>query len=292
MLPGQIKSSLETGLIKLYGSGSAVTGTSPVGGGSINQAVKLKTTRGEFFVKYNSRTKYPGMFETEKRGLEQLGATQTLIIPAVKVQEETSEYSYLLLEWMESTVGTTLMWEEAGQNLSKLHQHTAPDFGLDYDNYIGSLRQVNNQKPDWIDFLVNFRLEPLMQQAFDQKLFNREDFSAFEQLCSRLHQLLPAEKPALLHGDLWSGNFMATPEGPAVIDPAVYFGHREMDIAMTKLFGGFPPGFYEAYHDLFPLESGWQQRIELNQLYPLLVHVNLFGSGYTDSVRSVLRNYS
>ena len=292
MLPDQIKDQLNSWLKDHYGNDGSIVSMNTVGGGSINQAILLKTATTKFFLKYNSRLKYPGMFETEKLGLEQLGTTQTLIIPKVKDQQETSDYSYLLLEWMESSMDSPSMQEEAGQKLAKLHQHTAPEFGLHYDNYIGSLNQVNTKRPDWTDFLINFRLEPLIQQAFDQKLFNRGDFSSFERLCSRLHHLLPSEKPALLHGDLWSGNFITTTRGPCLIDPAIYYGHREMDIAMTKLFGGFSAEFYEAYHTAFPLESGWQQRIELNQLYPLLVHVNLFGSGYTESVRSVLRNYN
>jgi fructosamine-3-kinase len=292
VLPNQIKVSLTSWLKESYGTEAMIISMYSVGGGSINQAVHLKTTPGDFFVKFNSRSKYPGMFGTEKRGLTQLGATKTLTVPKVEDQQETEDYSYLMLEWMESITPNVSMWEEAGQKLAMLHQHSASGFGLDYDNYIGSLNQVNTRKPDWIDFLISFRLEPLMKHAFDEKLFNRNDFSAFEKLCSRLPQLLPIEKPSLLHGDLWSGNFMVSRAGPCLIDPAIYYGHREIDIAMTRLFSGFSPAFYEAYNSTFPLESGWQQRIELNQLYPLLVHVNLFGSGYTGSVRSVLRSYN
>lgn len=292
MLPGQIKASVNSWLKSTFGANTGILSMHPVGGGSINQAVQLKTTRGAFFLKYNSRSKYPDMFITEKKGLEQLGATQTLVVPKVEDQQETSDYSYLVLEWLEHMAPYTSLWEEAGQKLALLHQNSDSAFGLGYNNYIGSLNQTNTRMPEWIDFLVSTRLEPLMKQAFDEKLFNRTDFAAFEKLCSRLSQLLPLEKPSLLHGDLWNGNFITSSAGPCLIDPAIYYGHREMDIAMTKLFGGFPPAFYEAYNDTFPLEPDWQQRIELNQLYPLLVHVNLFGSGYTGSVRSVLRSYN
>lgn len=292
MFPNQIKAAVQSWLKQVYGKQSSIITEYPAGGGSINQALRLKTTSGDFFIKYNSRSKYPEMFSTEKKGLQLLDTTQSLIIPKVKDQQDTADYSYLLLEWMDSAAAGASSWEEAGHKLAQLHQHSAPQYGLQYDNYIGSLPQVNTPESDWINFLLIARLEPLMKQAFDAKLLNRTDYSDFEKLSAALSHLIPMEKPALLHGDLWSGNFMFTPAGPCVIDPAVYYGHREMDIGMTRLFGGFSTAFYEAYNSMYPLEKQWEQRIELNQLYPLLVHVNLFGSGYVAAVRSIFKRYT
>ena len=169
-----------------------------------------------------------------------------------------------------------------------MHKQTDEKFGLDFDNYIGTLPQNNTQDKNWVDFFIRNRLLAQLDVG-NYSLSVRQDF---EKLFKKLPDLFPNEKPAILHGDLWSGNFLVKDrETPVLIDPAIYFGNREMDIAMCKLFGGFHADFYASYNEEFPLESDWEERINLCNLYPLLVHVNLFGGGYLNQVKNILSYY-
>nr|WP_162276804.1 fructosamine kinase family protein [Mucilaginibacter pedocola] len=157
---------------------------------------------------------------------------------------------------------------------------------------IGSLHQSNRQHKSWADFYAEERLQPLVKMAVDSRELGKSDIQQFDKLYAKLPELFDLEPPALIHGDLWSGNFLIDIKGiPFLIDPAVYLGHREMDLALTTLFGGFGATFYEAYQQHYPLSPGFQQRIKLWCLYPLLVHVNLFGGGYSNQLRSHLNAY-
>ncbi|MFZ1687503.1 MAG: fructosamine kinase family protein, partial [Flavobacteriales bacterium] len=185
-------------------------------------------------------------------------------------------------------------------SLARLHGHTNSTFGLDpastagrRDNYIGSLKQVNTGQVTWGEFFIHCRLEPQVKMAIDHQRIGMGDVLRFERLYGKLPSLFPIEPPALLHGDLWSGNFLCDAHHqPVLIDPAVYYGHREMDIAMTKLFGGFEPAFYSAYSDAWAMEIGWEERADLCNLYPLLVHVNLFGGSYAGQVAAILLRFA
>jgi fructosamine-3-kinase len=180
-----------------------------------------------------------------------------------------------------------------GIGLARLHKTTQNTFGLHYDNYIGSLTQSNTPPADsWTEFFIHQRLEPMLKMAVDSGKAEPDLIPKFESLYSKLDEIFPQEKPALLHGDLWSGNCMADDNGdPVIYDPAVYYGHREMDLAMTKLFGGFESEFYEAYQEEFPLEKHWEQRIAICNLYPLLAHVNLFVGSYIQSIKNIINRY-
>jgi protein-ribulosamine 3-kinase len=187
----------------------------------------------------------------------------------------------------------TNYWKDFAQKLAQLHKNTAPIFGLDHDNYIGSLPQSNRQTQKWTDFFISQRLEPLVTKAVASGLLDSQTAQRFDRLFSKLDQLIPEEKPALLHGDLWSGNVMTDEHGEVcLIDPAVYYGHREVDLAFSTLFGAFHGEFYEAYNEAFPLEKGWKQRIDLFNLYPLLVHLILFGRSYYHQVISTLEKFT
>lgn len=261
-------------------------------GGDINRAYCLYGNKEKYFLKINEESKYPAMFEKEAAGLRSLQTNSILKVPAVLKHGIVNNQQYLLLEWIDSGTISPGFWERFGAGLAQLHLKKQEYFGWDINNYIGSLAQTNSIFPSWHLFYTECRILPLVKQLFDQGIFSKQDLKSAEIVCKKFEYLFPEEPPALLHGDLWSGNFKITAEGEAAIfDPAVYYGHREMDIGMTLLFGGFDQRFYEAYHEIFPLEKNWKQRISLTQLYPLLVHALLFGGHYVESARREMKNY-
>ncbi|NVO01489.1 MAG: fructosamine kinase family protein [Bacteroidetes bacterium] len=263
-----------------------------VSGGSINTAIKIETKERNYFLKLNNTAKYPQMFELEARGLNLLRETNEIKIPNTIHIGNTENFSFLLLEWLESSIQSKNFWEIFGISLAKLHQNTNVNFGLDHDNYIGSLKQYNTGKLDWASFFIENRIEFQLRLARNNQFVDKAITSKFDSLFSIMDNIFPKEKPSLLHGDLWSGNFMADNNGnPCIFDPAAYFGHREMDIAMTKLFGGFNQEFYNSYNGEFKLENGWEERIDICNLYPLLVHLNLFGQGYLTDILRILKRF-
>ncbi len=268
-----------------------IQGFAPVYGGDINESFKLITNKGNFFIKLNDNSLFPGMFEKEAAGLKLLKETNTLYIPEVIMNGQLEDTSYLVMEFIENDGNKkATFWMDFGRKLAEMHRHTNRFFGLDYDNYIGSLLQINTPDTSWTNFFIENRLKYQLKIALNKGHFTPKDIEEFEKLFELLPHILPDELPNLIHGDLWSGNFICSKKfGAVLIDPAVYYGNREMDLAMTQLFGGFDDEFYLAYHDNFPLKNGWQQRIKIYQLYPLLVHVNLFGGSYIHSVMNNLR---
>jgi fructosamine-3-kinase len=184
-------------------------------------------------------------------------------------------------------------WERFGTSIAALHGHHADRFGLEYPNYIGKLHQFNQQHDSWHDFYSNERIMRLVYKAHDRQMLDSTNVTEAEAICAKLKNLIPEEKPSLLHGDLWSGNYTVADDGaPAVFDPAVYYGHREMDLAMARLFGGFDQRFFAAYETAAPLQPGAAERVPLFQLYPLLVHLLLFGGGYRKQVEDVLHKFA
>ncbi len=282
-------------ITRSLGEPVTITGLRPIGGGCINDAQQVDTDKGRYFMKYNSASRYPGMFESEARGLQLLENAGCLKVPAVIGHGETNNQSILVLEYIASAIQKTGFWQEFGEGLALMHQQVPEggQFGLDHDNYIGSLPQGNRRHDDWISFFISERLEAQLKLARDHGRAGKELSTMFEQLYRVLSDFFPEEPPALLHGDLWSGNYMTGEKGePVIIDPAVYHGHRYMDLGMSKLFGGFSAAFYEAYNAHYPLEKGWQEGIEIANLYPLMVHVNLFGGGYLGQVKRLLRRFA
>ncbi|SHL20585.1 Fructosamine-3-kinase [Chitinophaga jiangningensis] len=263
-----------------------------VNGGDINKTFRIGTNEGYFFLKLNNAVLYPDLFQQEYAGLTELRNAQALAVPKPLAYGEAAGKSFLLLENI--TKGTAIgdFWENFAAGLSKQHLRTKPHFGYVSPNYIGTLKQYNTPYSSWPVFYAFNRLMPLTKLAYDKGIIEAATVKQMERLCKQLPQIFPAEKPALLHGDLWSGNFMIGPDGRAcVYDPSVYYGHREVDLAMTRLFGGFDTRFYYAYQSIYPLAPGWQQRIGVCQLYPLLVHTILFGGSYYGSVKEVLAAY-
>ena len=282
MIPNKVEEKIKFVLNSKFGGNVSLLNVQFVSGGCINNSCKIISSCGDFFFKWNNNAPSE-MFEVESRGLDLLRESNTLYIP------ETISYdkNYLLMEFVDDGEKNNRFWEEFGRGLSQMHQKTNSFYGLDHDNFIGSLDQKNDFKNSWIDFFINQRILP--QLALGD--FSPDFLSSFDKLFVKLDSLFPKEPPSLLHGDLWSGNFLVNESGPVLIDPAIYFGFREMDIAMSKLFGGFDDSFYSSYNELNPLSEGWEDRLGLCNLYPLLVHVNLFGGSYYNQVKGILSRF-
>lgn len=264
----------------------------PLSGGDINAVYKVDTDIGSFCIKQNVKSHFPEMFQKEANGLKEL-CKSSFRIPGVTGTYEDDNYQHLILEFIESSMRSSDFRDIFGKKLAEMHRHTNDEFGLYENNYIGSLRQSNRKHDTWGDFYASERILPQIRLAYDQDRISEEIVRKSERLCQQLNEFFPIEPPALLHGDLWSGNVITDDQGaPVLIDPAVYYGHREMDLGMMKLFGGFDETVFQSYDRHYPLDKGWQKRIPLTQLYPLLVHVNLFGGGYVNSATSIIRQFS
>lgn len=270
-------------------------------GGDINAAWDVRLADGRrVFVKSNARPP-PGMFQAEAEGLRFLAAAASgLVVPEVLASSEHC----LILDWLEPSPG--VQDDELGRGLARLHQVSPPHFGLAADNFIGTLRQVNqprstgesgglageSEKGSWCEFYRERRLSAQLGLPAARRAFGPSEWRCFDRLLNRLDEFVgPQEPPARLHGDLWGGNWMATSGGPAVFDPAAYGGHREVDLAMMRLFGGFSPRVFAAYQEMSPLADGASDRVPLYQLYPLLVHLNLFGGSYARPALAIAQRY-
>ena len=270
--------------------GSRVQRADRVGGGDISEAFRVELSDGRrVFVKTHPRAPAE-MFPAEAHGLAWLREAKALAVPEVLAVSGAGAAQFLVLEWLEPGRPRAGFDDELGRGLAALHRHGAPGFGLERDNFIGRLPQSNTPAESWAAFFAGERLLPMTERA--SRWLGAETSSAIERVCARLETLMPVEPPARLHGDLWGGNLHVTAEGaPCLIDPAAYGGHREMDLGMMRLFGGFGERVFAAYHEAFPLAPGHRERVDLCQLYPLLVHVNLFGEGYVGAVRRALARY-
>jgi fructosamine-3-kinase len=292
LLPESVKNKISKILSSHFNREVRIFAVQPVSGGDINAAIKVISSVGNFFVKWNSAHKFPEMFHKEAKGLKLLAEANQIKTPQIIGVDQADDHSFLVLEYIENGRIHSKFWSQFAISLAKQHQSSQNNFGLDHDNYIGSLYQSNKNHKDWITFFIQERIKAQLKLANDFNLIDKAILKAAERLFLVLNEIIPDEPPALLHGDLWNGNFMIDSQGnPCLIDPAVYYGHREMDLAMTKLFGGFPDEFYEAYQHFFPLENGWVKRFEIHNLYPLLVHVNLFGGQYVSQVVLILKKF-
>jgi fructosamine-3-kinase len=261
-------------------------------GGDINQTYVLTTPREKLFLKINTNS-HPDMFRREFSGLQLLGSAKALTVPRPLLVGSFKENTFLLMENLKKGNPVKSFWKDFAEGLAKVHQKTSSFFGLNENNYIGNLHQSNNYCHTWAEFYAMQRILPLFRLALQQQKCTRQDLLMAEQICNKSGSIFPEESPSLLHGDLWSGNFMCVTGGVAAIyDPAVYYGHREMDIGMSLLFGGFDTSFYHYYHEIFPLENNWKERVPLCQLYPLLVHLLLFGGHYYYSVKEILQKFA
>ncbi|MGB5941716.1 MAG: fructosamine kinase family protein [Leeuwenhoekiella sp.] len=282
MLAADFKEHLENSL------NAKILQAKPLTGGDINEALLLTTAAGNRVIKLNDKDKFPKMFAREAEGLQLLATTKTFQVPEVHLHGEWEHQSYLVMEYIPQGREKDDFWALFGKNLAKLHRNSRSQFGLHYDNYIGSLPQYNTAKTDAAEFYITQRLEPQFKIAAEGG-YSFDNISAFYK---KTEAIIPKEPSGLIHGDLWSGNYLVNTLGePALIDPAVSFAPREMDIGLMHLFGGFDESLYDSYNQIYPLSDGWQERTKLWQLYYVLVHVNLFGGGYYASAKGIMKNY-
>ncbi len=273
-------------------TGDEIVAWHSVSGGSISDAYLLEGNKRKYFLKTNTEPFAEHMFETERIGLETIESSQTIAVPHVHLTGKHNNNAFILMDYVESKQPTSLGMERLGRQLAQLHQTHSSRFGLDIDNYIGKLPQSNTQHNNWVVFYWNERLIPQLQMAIDKKLYSNNDLPKTSQATERLTTLLSETKPSLVHGDLWGGNYLIdTQDKPYLIDPAIHYGHPMVDIAMSKLFGGFSSSFYYAYHEQLPQPSNYLEQIDLYQLYFLLVHLNLFGRSYYSSVMRIIKRY-
>lgn len=265
----------------------------PVSGGDISEAYLLETETERFFCKIHYGDKAHDMFKAEKAGLEAIVASKTIGVPNVLLCEALEKGAFLVMEFIEAKRPSEADLERLGHQLAALHRHaTAETFGFSQGNYIGSLPQSNSKHAQWPDFYVQERLLPQLKLAIDTGKLTYSEIPTEEGLLKGCSQLFPHVTPSLLHGDLWSGNYLISEMGaPYLIDPAVYYGHYEVDMAMSRLFGGFGTSFYRAHQEHFPPVGHEKERNDIYQLYYLLVHLNLFGSSYKASVTQILDRY-
>lgn len=286
-----LKQEIEKEIQKSTRKQAEIIHTESVHGGDIHAAFKVITKENTYFLK-TSEGIPPHLFKKEFNGLQLLKKKNVIAIPKPIAYGTAGKHEFLLLEFIEKKSADSHFWETFAKKIAALHQCTAETFGFQEDNYIGPLPQPNSPYARWSDFYISQRLQPLIRKCIDQNLLEKTFIDKAMQLYNNIPDIFPEEKPALLHGDLWGGNYLCGPDAqPYLFDPAVYYGHREIDLAMTRLFGGFDRRFYWNYNDHFPLAPEWQKRIRLCQLYPLLVHSLLFGGGYVQQVRSIIKEY-
>ena len=262
-----------------------------VSGGSINECYLWPAAAGPMFVKL-APPEARAMLAAEAAGLAELERSRTVRVPRVLASGPAERCAFLALEWIETGVAGPECEARLGRELAALHAVTAPRFGWVRDNTIGATPQVNAASEDWAEFFRERRLRPQLEMAAAHG-FAELPAAAGERLLESVQGLLAAHRPAasLLHGDLWGGNWLASASGePVLIDPAVYYGDRETDLAMTRLFGGFGERFYQAYQAAAPSAPGWQGRVELYNLYHVLNHANLFGGGYVRQARAMIEH--
>src|SRR4028119_221386 len=276
-----------------------------VSGGCINQGYSISSSSRAYFAKINQASQI-AMFEAEALGLQQMRATQTIRVPEPICWGTEGNSAYIVLEWLDlGSRGGERAWEEMGRQLAAMHKYTPPNppflrggeernstllgkvFGWEINNTIGSTVQINNWTANWAEFWAEHRI------GYQLKLARRRGghFPQGERLLEVIPELLAGHEPqpSLVHGDLWGGNAGVTSAGePVIFDPATYFGDREVDIAMTELFGGFPALFYRGYNQVWQLDAGYEQRKNLYNLYHIVNHFNLFGGSYQSQANQMI----
>lgn len=258
-----------------------------VGGGSINRSYRIPAQDGSVFFLKTNKVSALDMFEAERAGLFEIATAGAIRVPQVVAVAVAGDTAFLLMEFLDLRGSSGAAAGRLGSMLASQHRCTQSEFGWSRDNTIGSTKQINGWDPDWIEFFRDRRL----RYQLDLARKNGFDSERGKRLLQRLPDFFVGHQPepSLLHGDLWGGNWgVVAADEPVIFDPAVYYGDRESDIAMTRLFGGFGPEFYAAYNAAWPLDAGFERRCDLYNLYHVLNHLNLFGGGYLRQVSDML----
>ena len=267
----------------------SISHIAPVCGGDINEAIQFQISGHKYFAKFSRHPRGEEILLAEETGLKELESKGGASVPGSRQIIRQDQLTMLVMQFVETQNPTEKFFRKFGQQLAHQHRCSSSSFGFKDSNFIGLLEQSNTPHDSWPEFYTQERIIPQVKLAVNNGYLDMRDADMATSLCKRLDEIYPIESPSLLHGDLWSGNYLCDISGDLVlIDPSVYYGHREMDLAMSLLFGGFSPGFYSSYEESFPMLGDWRERIPIGQLYYLLVHVNLFGTPYTPGVRRIL----
>ncbi|MEN8116542.1 MAG: fructosamine kinase family protein [Bacteroidota bacterium] len=285
---------VESFLSDTFGEKAEIYSSDSIGGGCINHASKIKTNVGDFFLKWNAHCQ-PDMFLREAESLNELvkAAGEHLSIPKVFAAKHVDRTpGFLVQEYFAPGYSNAGDDEKLGRGLAHIHQYENEKFGFYNDNYCGSTTQNNQWSNSWPDFFRDNRLTFLLGLIKAERPLPISEEKVYEKLLDRIPQLIPGEsKPVLIHGDLWSGNYMISEKGPVLIDPASYYADREMEFSIITMFGGFSQRFFDAYNEVNPLPPDWRSRNSLYQLYHNLNHYYLFGGGYRQQALSVAKRY-
>lgn len=263
-----------------------------LGGGEVNQSYKIVSDKGVFYIKTHPNKQYPNYFEKERTGLLSLKSQKILDVCSPLGIQEIGSNAFLILEFIESAAPKKDFYALLGQGLAKQHQVSNRYFGFVEDNYLRQCVQLNHRMSKWGEFFIKYRLLNNIKIVADKYHLSIETLRLFDKFLDLVEFAFPEEQPALLHGDFWKEHIIANPEGePCLLNPSVYYGHREMDLAMTRLVGSFPPEFYEAYHEVYPLQSDWEIRLDFCKMYYHLVHYNIYGQAYFPSIQNLLNKW-
>ena len=274
-------------LLRQSGSCKETAEVTALSGGCIGHSFRVETEPGEVYF-YKTHSSPPkGLFEAEAAGLRTLDKANVIRVPQVRAYNENG----LLLEYLDPDLPSERYWQQLGEQLASLHSVQVPCFGFFMDTYCGATLQPNPRSDDGHQFFADQRLLFQAKQAYNRKLMCLEDMIGIERICKNLYALIPVQAPSLIHGDLWFGNQLCNQGMPVLVDPAAHWGWAESELAMTKLFGGFPEIFYESYCSNFMLEQGWIERLPIYNLYHLMNHLNLFGKSYLEEVRTIIKRY-
>jgi fructosamine-3-kinase len=289
-----VLAEVENSLSEKFGEEVKIEKSGSLGGGCINNASKIETSAGTFFLKWNANCE-PDIFLREAESLSELrkAAKGKIAIPEVFAAKEVDNIpGFLVLEYLAPGNSGSNTDEILGRGLATIHQLENDKYGFYNDNYCGSTPQDNSWKTSWPEFFRDNRLGYLLDLIEKDRSLPASELKVYDRLLDKIPDLVPAaSKPVLIHGDLWGGNYMVTENGPALIDPASYYADREMEMGIMTMFGGFSQRFYSAYNEVNPLPADWEDRNPLYQLYHVLNHYYLFGGGYCSQALRIAKNY-
>lgn len=291
-IQSKVLRAVEKHMSDALGESVQITSAHSLSGGCIHNASKIDTNCGSFFLKWNSDCQ-SDIFSREAESLTELkkATDGTVIVPQVLCSKEIDDIpAFLVMEYLEP--GGSDQPERLGRGLAMVHKYQQADFGFYSNNYCGATIQNNAWEKSWNTFYRNNRLSFLIKMIKDTRGLGSSSLRLFNALLDRIDLLIPNEERAsLVHGDLWSGNYMLTKNGPALIDPAASYSHREMEFGIMTMFGGFSAHFFSAYNEVFPLDPGWKERNKFYQLYHVLNHYYLFGGGYLNQAEAIAKRY-